>query len=66
ESTGKTVAYEMPPYRIVHEAVLQVKSEEHGENKIVEEFEKGYLLNGRLLRPARVSVSKSIKKEDND
>ncbi|MBE9547749.1 MAG: nucleotide exchange factor GrpE [Proteobacteria bacterium] len=50
----------------MHEAMLQVESENHEENKIVEEFEKGYLLNGRLLRPARVSVSKSIKKEDND
>jgi len=28
----------------------------------VEEFEKGYFLNGRLLRPAKVSVSKSVKK----
>ncbi|MEA1935556.1 MAG: nucleotide exchange factor GrpE [Thermodesulfobacteriota bacterium] len=48
----------------VHEAVLQVESENHEENNIVEEFEKGYLLNGRLLRPARVSVSKSIKKRE--
>ena len=47
-----------------HEAMLQVESERHGENKIVEEFEKGYLLNGRLLRPARVSVSKGVKKEE--
>lgn len=46
----------------IHEAVLQVESEEIGENKVVEEFEKGYLLNGRLLRPAKVSVSKSVKK----
>ncbi|MDO9529982.1 MAG: nucleotide exchange factor GrpE [Syntrophales bacterium] len=46
----------------VHEAMLQVESEKYGENKIVEEFEKGYLLNGRLLRPAKVSVSKSVKK----
>lgn len=45
-----------------HEAVLQIESEECEENKIVEEFEKGYTLNGRLLRPAKVSVSKSIKK----
>ena len=46
----------------IHEAVLQVESEELGGNKVVEEFEKGYLLNGRLLRPAKVSVSKSVKK----
>lgn len=46
----------------VHEAMLQVESEKYEENKIVEEFEKGYILNGRLLRPAKVSVSKCIKK----
>ncbi len=40
----------------VHEAMLQVESEEHEESKVVGEFERGYLLNGRLLRPAKVSV----------
>jgi molecular chaperone GrpE len=40
----------------VHEAVLQVESPEHGHNSVVQEFEKGYLLNGRLLRPSKVSV----------
>jgi len=40
----------------VHEAVLQMESPEHGHNQVVEEFEKGYLLNGRLLRPSKVSV----------
>jgi molecular chaperone GrpE len=40
----------------VHEAMLQVESNEHEESKVVGEFERGYLLNGRLLRPAKVSV----------
>jgi len=48
----------------VHEAMLQVESKELGENKNVEEFEKGYLLNGRLLRPAKVSVSKNVIKKN--
>ncbi|NTV54835.1 MAG: nucleotide exchange factor GrpE [Syntrophaceae bacterium] len=39
-----------------HEAMLQVESPEHKDKEVVEEFEKGYLLNGRLLRPAKVSV----------
>jgi molecular chaperone GrpE len=42
----------------IHEALLQVESEEHKENHVVSEFEKGYLLNDRLLKPAKVSVSK--------
>lgn len=42
----------------VHEAMMQVESAEHGESQVVGEFERGYLLNGRLLRPAKVSVCK--------
>ena len=47
----------------LHEAMLQVETEELEDNKVAEEFEKGYLLNGRLLRPAKVSISKKISKE---
>jgi len=42
----------------VHEAMLQVESAEHEDSQVVGEFERGYLLNGRLLRPAKVSVCK--------
>jgi len=45
----------------VHEAMFQIDSDAHGENKIVEELERGYILNGRLLRPAKVSVCKRVK-----
>jgi len=41
-----------------HEAVEQVESTEHETNTIIDEFQKGYFLNGRLLRPALVSVTK--------
>ena len=46
-----------------HEAMSQVETEEFEDNKIVEEFEKGYLLNGRLLRPVKVSISKNVSRE---
>jgi len=45
----------------VHEAMLQVESDAHEHNQVVDELETGYLLNGRLLRPAKVSVNKRIK-----
>jgi molecular chaperone GrpE len=48
----------------VHEAMLQVESKEHEASKVVGEFERGYLLNGRLLRPSKVSVCRRLKKED--
>ena len=47
-----------------HEALMQVESDQHEDNKIVSEMEKGYLLNGRLLRPSRVCVCKKTSKEN--
>jgi len=48
----------------VHEAMLQVVTDESETGKVVNEFERGYLLNGRLLRPAKVCVCKRPEKED--
>ena len=47
-----------------HEALMQMESDQHEDNKIVSEMEKGYLLNGRLLRPSRVCVCKKTNKEN--
>lgn len=44
-----------------HQAMAQVETEEHPPNTVVEEFQKGYLLKERLLRPAMVSVSATPK-----
>ncbi|MFQ5905953.1 MAG: nucleotide exchange factor GrpE [bacterium] len=41
-----------------HEAVYAVESEEHPAETVIQEIEKGYTIGERLLRPARVSVSK--------
>jgi molecular chaperone GrpE len=48
----------------LHEAMLQVESDAHEDSQIVDEFEKGYLLHGRLLRPAKVSVCKKSKRQE--
>jgi molecular chaperone GrpE len=45
-----------------HEAIFQVERNDLENNKVVEEFEKGYLLNGRLLRPSKVSISRRSAK----
>jgi molecular chaperone GrpE len=47
-----------------HEALMQMDSKEHEDNKVVSEMQKGYLLNGRLLRPSRVCVCKKINNEN--
>ncbi|MBI5440594.1 MAG: nucleotide exchange factor GrpE [Deltaproteobacteria bacterium] len=40
----------------VHDAMVQVAGEQ--ENQVAEVYEKGYRLKGRLLRPAKVAVTK--------
>ena len=57
ESVGK------PFDPAMHEAMLVVETNQHEPNQVVEEFQKGYLLKNRLLRPATVSVSKPPEKE---
>lgn len=41
-----------------HEALATICSEETEDNTIVEEFQKGYILNDRVIRPSRVKVTK--------
>jgi molecular chaperone GrpE len=40
-----------------HQAVSTTPTGEVEENTVLDEMRKGYLLNGRLLRPAMVSVA---------
>lgn len=42
----------------MHEAVAMVETDEHPEDTVTEEIQKGYTLNGRLIRPSIVKVSK--------
>lgn len=41
-----------------HEAIQQVETSEHETGTVVEQYQKGYSLHDRLLRPAMVSVAK--------
>jgi molecular chaperone GrpE len=42
----------------LHEAVSHIESGEHPEGQVVEQLQRGYKIAERLLRPARVVVSK--------
>ncbi len=44
------------PYK--HEALLVERNEELPENTIIEELNKGYYLNNKILKPAGVKISK--------
>jgi len=45
----------------VHEAIMQVESEEYLEETVTQELRKGYVFNNRVIRPAQVAVSKPKK-----
>ena len=47
---------------IYHEAVMQLEVEDKDDGIIIEEIQKGYFLNSKVLRPAKVVVAK--KKTD--
>ena len=42
----------------VHQAIMQVESEEHDSGQIVQVLQKGYTIKERVLRPAMVSTVK--------
>ena len=41
----------------LHDAMMRDTSGEHPENTVIQEFEKGYTMDGRVVRPAKVKVS---------
>lgn len=47
-----------------HEAIEDAVCDDKPENTIVEELQAGYELNGKIIRPARVKVSKKFTKID--
>ena len=51
----RVVGQEFDP--TLHEAVLREPSEEHPEDVVIEELQRGYHLDGRVLRHAMVKVS---------
>ncbi|MGH9627490.1 MAG: nucleotide exchange factor GrpE [Bryobacteraceae bacterium] len=47
----------------IHEAITRVMTDEAADGTVLQEFRKGYLLKGMLLRPAQVSVAASPGKD---
>ena len=50
----------------LHEVLNQQESEEHEENTVIEEYSKGFTLNGRILRSAKVVISKKPAEKNED
>ena len=47
----------------LHQAMLQREDDQAEEGIVLEEFQKGYKLNGRVIRPSKVIVSKAKSDE---
>ncbi|MBT5633544.1 MAG: nucleotide exchange factor GrpE [Nitrospina sp.] len=46
----------------LHEVMSQLESEDHDENIVMQEYSKGYTLNGRILCSAKVVIAKKPAK----
>ncbi|MBI9099970.1 MAG: nucleotide exchange factor GrpE, partial [Spirochaetaceae bacterium] len=46
----------------LHEALMMEDSEEHEVNTVLEDFQTGYKLHDRVLRPSKVKVAKPVEK----
>ena len=44
-----------------HEAMMQEETDAHPENYVIEELQKGYTFNGRVIRPSKVRLLRSYK-----
>ena len=49
-----------------HEAVATVETDEKPENTVIEEISKGYMIDDRIIKPAKVYVSKQKEGDEED
>ena len=57
----KTVGEKFDPHK--HEGLMAVETDAYPEDTVAEEISPGYTINGRLLRAAKVRISRGTKKE---
>jgi molecular chaperone GrpE len=52
----------------VHEAFMMEESEKHEEDTVIEDFQKGYTMHDRVIRPSKVKVAiaKAVASESKD
>ena len=48
----------------VHEVLSQMESHDHDEGTVIEEYAKGYRMNGRVLQPAKVVTAKKPQNKE--
>jgi len=64
EGFEEIAAVDQPLNPEKHEVVSYVETDEKPENIVIEEVRKGYTLNGKVIRPSIVVVSKKARAKD--
>jgi molecular chaperone GrpE len=47
----------------VHEAMMMEESEQYDADTVIEDFQKGYVMHDRIIRPSKVKVAKPVATE---
>jgi len=59
----QSIGHRFDPYK--HEAIMKMETDKYQEDTVVEEFQKGYYIKSKILRPAIVKVAVSSDKIKN-
>jgi len=59
----QSIGHRFDPYR--HEAVMKIETDKYPEDTVIEEFQKGYYIKFKILRPAMVKVAVSSNEKKN-
>ncbi|MDD4308294.1 MAG: nucleotide exchange factor GrpE [Thermoplasmata archaeon] len=49
-----------------HEAIMQAESGKEDDGRILDEFQSGYAMKGKVIRPAKVKVARHTENKDDD
>ena len=61
EGLSKIEAIGKPFDPKLHEAVVKVNTEEYPDGTVIEEVRKGFILNGKVIRPSMVKIASTPK-----
>jgi molecular chaperone GrpE len=50
----------------VHDAIMMEESKQHEEDTVLEDFQKGYIMHDRVIRPSKVKVAKATSPAGSD
>jgi len=59
----QSIGHRFDPYK--HEAVMRIDTDKYSEDTVIEEFQKGYYIKSKVLRPAMVKVAVSSNEKKN-